>query len=108
MKVIVAAVTALPFLCGSLQAQDFEQTRQAMELGKLIGSEQYCDLEFDQAAIQKWIDENVDAANMGFSSTLDMGVSAERYSQDDRSSSAKTAHCHAIKRTAAHLGLIGS
>lgn len=99
-------VSAALVVCvvGPVGAQDIEQMRRAMQIGTIIGSEQYCGLEYDQSAIERWIDENTDPADMGFGSTMHVGISAEEYEQSSRSGSAKTAHCRSIQRSAAHYG----
>ena len=81
---------------------------KAMSLGTLIGSEEYCGLTYDQAAIQSWIAENVPVQAMDFPQTLDMAITAETYGQSDRTGSAKTAHCASVSRTASHYGFIAA
>lgn len=93
-------------LAGMAQAQGFEVMSQGNALGKVIASEEYCGLSFDQTAISGWVDANIPAEAMDFPQYLDMGIAAETYEQDARSGSAKTAHCAAIRRTAAHFDFI--
>lgn len=97
---------ALVIVTGAAQAQNLEVMQKAMALGTLIGSEDYCGLVYDQAAIEGWIEGNIPADAMDFPQTLEMGVTSETYTQNDRSPSAKTAHCAAVSRTAKHYGFV--
>ncbi|PIE16350.1 MAG: signal recognition particle [Rhodobacterales bacterium] len=80
--------------------------RVAQELGTLLAAEKFCGLSYNQAAIGKWIDENTDPSDMGFSSTLTMMIEGSSLMQGDMSESSKTAHCRSIERTAHHYGFI--
>lgn len=90
----------------SASAQDFKSMQMGQNMGRLIGSESYCGLTFDQAAIESWIEENADPGDLNFGSYIELGITGEEFEQDDRSDSAKTAHCATVRRTAAHLGLV--
>lgn len=79
---------------------------KAMSLGTLIGSEEYCGLTFDQAAIEAWVEKNIPADAMDFPQHMSMGHDAEIYQQSSRSPSAKTAHCAGVTRTARHYGFL--
>lgn len=96
----------LALITGAAHAQNFDVMQKAMSLGTLIGSEEYCGLTYDQTAIEDWIADNIPADAMEFPQNLEMGVTAETYTQDDRSPSAKTAHCAGISRTAKHYGFV--
>jgi hypothetical protein len=101
--VCAALATSPPLL---VHAQDYKSQLMAMQLGAIIGSEEYCGLSYDQDAISNWIAENADPSDMGFTDYLDMGASAEKMEQQGRNASAKTAHCASITRTAKHYGFV--
>lgn len=93
-------------VAGTARAQNLDVMTKGMSLGKIIGSEQYCGLTYDQKSIEAWIEQNIPADAMQFSQFLDAGIGGETYEQAGRSDSAKTAHCAAVKRTAAHYEFI--
>lgn len=98
---MVATLVAAP-----AAAQDFEAAETARNMGRLIGSEAYCGLTYDQAAIDAWVKKAMDPGDLKFTGHVEMGILGESYDQEDRSDSAKTAHCAAVRRSATHLGLI--
>ncbi|MEM8554013.1 MAG: signal recognition particle [Pseudomonadota bacterium] len=99
---------ALILMATSATAQmaELENMQRAMELGQIIASEKPCGLTFDQSAISAWIDTNVPADDMGFTSNLQMGSMSMEMELTSMSDSLKTAHCRAIERTARHFGFI--
>lgn len=88
------------------QGSSLETMELAVSLGSILGSEQFCGLSFDQAAIQAFIDEKIPADDMGFASDLSMMTSGATFQQSGMSESSKTAHCAAVARTARHYGFI--
>jgi hypothetical protein len=62
-------------------------------LGSVIGSEEFCGLSYDQAAIQSFIEKNVSADDMEFAASLNMMIGGTKVENDQMSPSAKTAHC---------------
>lgn len=90
-------------LLGTSQAVSANEAR---DLGHLLAAESFCELSYDQEAVQGWIDANVDPSNLSFPGDLSSYREVAVYSLEDLAGSAKTAHCHAIQRTARHLGFI--
>lgn len=101
-----AFIAVMALMPSVLSAQDFQAMQKASSMGKLIGSETYCGLSFDQAAIDAWIEQNMKPDDLEFSGYIELGIAGEGYDQEDRSDSAKTAHCAAVRRSAIHLGLV--
>lgn len=93
-------------VASAASAQNFDSMRKAQELATILGSEEYCSLSYDQDAIAAWIDANTDPSDMGFASILDVSINGVSYGLEDRSASAKTAHCRSVSRTAQHFGFI--
>ena len=87
-------------------AQSLDSMQKAQELGSILASEEMCGLVYDQDAISRWIDENTDPADMGFSSTLSMMTEGSKFQFEEMSTSSKTAHCRSIERTTRHFGFI--
>lgn len=85
-------------------AQSMEGMQVAMNLGDVIGSEEFCGLAYKQAAIEAFIAKKVDAADMNFAGTLEMAVQAQEMQNNEMSASQKTAHCAQIKRVAKKYG----
>ncbi len=94
------------FIAGAARADSLANMEKATNLGSVIASEDFCDLTFDQDAIENWIDQNVDPDDMGFPSTLNMMVMGSEYQYLEMSESAKTAHCRSIMRVAKRYGFI--
>lgn len=80
----------------------------AQELGDVIGSEEACGLTFDQAAIERFIDEKVREDDMSFTSSLNLFVRGAGRSIAQMSESARTAHCRQVSRVAARYGFIAN
>ncbi|MFP9138687.1 signal recognition particle [Devosia sp. XGJD_8] len=87
-------------------AQDLQSMQVATALGSVIGSEELCELSYDQEAIAAYIESKVSADDMSFPSTLQMMVQAQQYQLTDMSESAKTAHCTQIARAAQSFNFI--
>lgn len=96
------ALSALVLSTGAAFAADSNQV--AMALGDVLAAEQACGFAYDQAAIETFIDKNVDAADMEFSSTLNMMTAGSKFSLDQMSPSQKTAHCRQVGRVAKSYG----
>lgn len=88
------------------RADQMASMQLAVALGDLLASEGPCDLSYDQAAIQTYIDGNVPPDEMGFASQLNMMTSGATFSMRDMSPSSLTAHCRATERSARHFGFI--
>lgn len=87
-------------------AQSLSSMTVANELGTVLASEAACGLDFNQQAIANYIEQNVEATDMGFASMLDTMTLGHEYSIKEMSASAKTAHCTQIKRVAKAFGFI--
>ncbi len=87
-------------------AQSGDSQRLALDLGNLLASEDYCGLKYDHEAIQGFIDQNTDPADMGFASSLQMMTDGAKFGFDSQGETAKVAHCRATERSAKHFGFI--
>lgn len=85
-------------------AQNFESMQLAQNLGDVLASEKLCGLTYDQAAIQAFIEQEVSADDLGFTSMLSTMTQGAQFNHGDLSPSAKTAHCSQITRVAKHYG----
>ena len=72
----------------------------AMQLGSVLASEGPCNLTYDQAAIEAFIDKKVKATDLDFAGTLAMMTMGQEVQIKDMSKSALTAHCAQIRRSA--------
>lgn len=100
------ALAALSVAIAAPAVAQMDSMSVAVELGSVLASEEACDLAFDQAAIERFIDENVRADDMRFASTLNMMTQGSSMQISDMSASAKTAHCAQIRRVARANGFI--
>lgn len=87
-------------------AQSGDSMLLARDLGSLLASEDYCALKYDREAIEGFIDQNTDPADMGFASTLQLMTEGAKFKFKGQSETAKVAHCHATERSAKHFGFI--
>jgi hypothetical protein len=94
------AVTVLGL--GSAYAKDSSDL--ALALGTVLGSEEFCGLDYDQAAIQAFITKRVSPDDMDFPSSLESMTAGVRIENQTMSDSAKTAHCTQIARIAKSYG----
>lgn len=106
MKFLFIAAITLFSGSTSASAQSLESMKAAQNLGMVLASEGKCGFSFDQSAIGAWIDENVDAADMGFASTLSMMQIGSEAQLQGMSESSLTAHCRAVERNAKHYNFI--
>lgn len=74
----------------------------ADSFGKLLAAEDYCELVYDQDAIDIYLEKNVDADNMEFSGYVDNEVWMANEIFKDHSKSQKRAFCSQMKRVAKH------
>lgn len=72
----------------------------AMQLGSVLASEEPCNLTYDQAAIEAFIDKKVKATDLDFAGTLVMMTKGQEFQIKSMSKSALTAHCTQVRRTA--------
>ncbi len=69
-KVLIAAAIVLLTTASAVAMDDLKRMQVASSLGDLLASEQPCGLSFNKAAIDKFIDQNVPADDMEFTSML--------------------------------------
>jgi hypothetical protein len=104
-KLIILAGLAWAF-AGSANAQDLASMQVAQNLGSILGSERACELAYDQAAIEAFIEEKVEASDMSFASQLNLFTDGMRYNFESMTDSQKTAHCAQIRRVAKNFSFI--
>ena len=110
MKIGIGVSFALLLAAGGLflparaSAQGMDSMALAVNLGDVLASEAFCGLTYDQAAIGAFINKNVKAEDMGFTSTLQMMTEGKEIDLQKMSPSAKTAHCVQIARVARSYG----
>jgi hypothetical protein len=104
----LAAPCALAILAiaGSARADDFATMKLAAELGDLIASETHCGMQFNQAAIERYIEEKVPDGAIGFTVTLATMIAGADYEITQMSGSQKTVQCTQARRVARKLGFI--
>jgi len=92
----------LALLCApkAAQSQNVESMQLAQELGNLIASEKFCNLEYDQDAISAFIKGHVREDDMSFAGTLQLMTAGAEFQLKQMSPSAKTAHCAQTARVA--------
>jgi hypothetical protein len=81
-------------------------TNVAVDLAGILGSEEACDLVINPDAVKAYIAERVDPAVIDFASDLRTLSQGAAYNIGQLSPVALVAHCEAVKRSAAHYGLI--
>ena len=96
----------LAFSANIAMSQSFENQQKAVDLGALLASEDLCHLSYDRAAIEHWIDENVDPSDMSFPADLNAMTEGAKFEFGGMSASSKAAHCRAVTRTAKHFGFL--
>ncbi|APH71417.1 hypothetical protein [Aquibium oceanicum] len=101
MRKWIVAALAVGFTGGGAQADEV-----ARQLGYVLASEAPCGMVFDQAAIERYIEDNVDAADMGFARRLTTSSTAMTLYLEDYTASQKTAHCAQMRRVAKTYGFI--
>lgn len=103
---IVLAALGLPAAAQTPEWTDAERYELASSLGLVLASESFCKLSFDQAAIESYIDKNVPADDMAFTSDLRNGIAMGEYEVEDMDGSAAAAHCRQVTRVAKSFGFI--
>lgn len=106
MKCLYVAPVALFFSAGAGGSQGLSPIQLANSLATVIASEQPCNLTFDQAAIERWIDANVDPSDIAFGARLQSYTSGVAYNLRSVTGSALTAHCRVVANTARHFGFV--
>lgn len=100
MRLLAAVTSSILFFALPSAAKD--PMVVANELADVIGSEKWCGLTYDQAAIESFISANVPEDAMGFTSMLQLMIDGGTSEREGMSPSQKTAHCTQIKRVAKH------
>ena len=106
-KVLIAAAIVLLTTASAVAMDDLKRMQVASSLGDLLASEQPCGLSFNKAAIDKFIDQNVPADDMEFTSMLATMTTGHEFEIGQMSPSALAAHCRQIERVARHYNFIG-
>jgi hypothetical protein len=101
-RALTAIAVAAAFLPASSNAKD--STDIALALGTVLASEEFCGLNYDQAAIQEFIRKRVSPDDMDFPSSLESMTAGVRIENQTMSDSAKIAHCTQIARIAKSYG----
>jgi len=104
MKTFVGAVAGLLALTPTLVVATDDTL--ALQLGSILGSEEYCGLEFDQGAIQSFIEKRVSPNDMGFVASLATMAQGTKFENERFSASEKTARCTQVKRVAKAYGFL--
>lgn len=106
MRTLVVGAVAL-FLTSQASAMDLQTMQLADQLGTMLASEEACGLAFDQDAIERYVEDKVPAADMGFVSMLNTMVTGNKFQLGSMSASTKTAHCAQVRRAARAHGFLG-
>jgi hypothetical protein len=98
--------------CGGFAAEDIINSMQdstnrmklVIGLADVLASEQFCGLNYDEAAIRAFIDKNAPADDMTFNNALELITAGSRRENQRLSASEKVAHCEQIVRVAKSYG----
>ena len=94
------SISALLFSSQAMAWSDVDRIREAQALGNLLASEDFCNITYNQTAIETYIDSAVPDNDMQFPSMLTLMTDSAKFNFEDMSPSQKTAHCAQIKRVA--------
>jgi hypothetical protein len=78
----------------------------AKQLSNLIGSETACDLRFDMDAVRTYVEKNVRADDLDFTSSLDTEMWSVETALKQMGNAHRAAHCFQVRRSAEALGLL--
>lgn len=106
MRFLLVMSFVLTFIAPAFAWSDLDRMTAATALGNLLGSEQACDLVFDQTAVAAYIDKTVPADDMEFPPMLDMMTRGTEVQVGEMTQSRKTAHCRQVERAAKANGMI--
>ena len=105
MRPIVISLLAV--IGGSANAQsEVELYELAQGLGMVIGLEEQCSLSYDQAAIDRFVDERVPPEDLGFLGLLSSMITMTEYGVSDWSESELRVQCRAVENSARAFGFI--
>jgi hypothetical protein len=77
-----------------------------LKMGSVLGSENFCCLSYDQAAIKAFVEKYVSADDMNFANSVRALTLATKTQTEKMSISEKTAHCTQIERIAKFYGFM--
>lgn len=100
------AIALSIFCLPAAASAQMEAMKLASDLGSLIGSETFCGLSYNQAAIAAYIDAKAPKGDLGFAQNMSIMATGAEFMTQSMSPSAKTAHCAAITNSARHFGFI--
>jgi hypothetical protein len=106
MKIAISILLSGVFCTAAAQSAWATDPNLWLQLGNVIGSEEFCGLHYDQDAIKFFIEKHVDHDDMQFIGDLDMHVSVIESHNKEMSTSQKTAHCAQVTRVARSYGFI--
>ena len=106
-RILLAGAIALSATAAHAET-DYQRTHElAEQIGMLLASEQLCGLTDNQLAVQRFIEQHVDANDLQFPPLLELFVNWDRQQVlGSITGSHLTAHCTQIKRLATEYGLL--
>ncbi len=106
LRNVLAAGLSLLFVSEAVAGKPVSPIVLSQNLGDLLGSEEFCGLTFDQAAIEKFIEDNVSADDMQFAGSVQLYANMKREVVSKLSASQQTVQCVQVKRVAKEYGFI--
>lgn len=103
---LLLAAAGLPAAAQTAEWTDIERFETASSLGLVLASEEFCNLSFNQTAVESYIDQNVPADDMAFTSDLRAGITMGEYQIESMKGADAVAHCRQIARVAKSFGFI--
>lgn len=102
----ISGVLALGASTGAHAWSDLDRMTITQALGDVLASEQYCQLAYNEAAIQRFIAEKVPDTDMEFSGELMLMTQGMAFNLQNMSTSSKAAHCAQIERVSRSYGFL--
>lgn len=100
-------VSLLAAFASSASAQsEVELYELAQGLGMVIGLEERCGLSYDQAAIDRFVDERVPPQDLGFLGLLSSMITVTEHGASDQSESELRVRCRAVENSARAFGFV--
>jgi hypothetical protein len=100
MRETVLAVLGALCALAAIPARADDDPMLAYNLGDLLGSEEACGLHFDQAAIERFVEEKAPADDMGFMSHMTDAAAVKRDEISGYTQSERTAYCAQARQVA--------
>ena len=104
MKRISLMVSAAALLLEATSPAHATDDNLAFQLGTIFGSESFCGLSFNQAAIQAFIEKNVREDDLQFAGELSTMTDGTKAENEKMSASERTARCVQVRRSACAYG----